>query len=30
MKPGSRLIRAWRGETHEVVVTPDGRFQLER
>ena len=26
MKPGSRLIRAWRGETHEVVVAPDGRF----
>ena len=26
MKPGVRLIRAWRGETHEVVVAPDGRF----
>src|SRR5215207_7423789 len=27
LKPGSRLIRAWRGDTHEVVVAPDGRFQ---
>ncbi len=26
LKPGSRLIRAWRGETHEVTVSPDGRF----
>jgi hypothetical protein len=26
LKPGSRLIRAWRGETHEVVVAPDGHF----
>ena len=26
MKSGSRLIRAWRGETHEVVVAPDGHF----
>lgn len=27
LKPGSRLIRAWRGETHEVIVTPDGGFE---
>ncbi len=26
MKPGVRLIRAWRGETHDVVVAPDGSF----
>ncbi|MGI3899319.1 MAG: DUF2924 domain-containing protein [Janthinobacterium lividum] len=26
LKPGARLIRAWRGETHEVTVAPDGRF----
>jgi len=26
LKPGSRLIRAWRGGTHEVTVSPDGRF----
>ena len=26
LKPGSRLIRAWRGETHEVTVSPDGHF----
>jgi len=26
LKPGSRLIRAWRGESHEVTVSPDGRF----
>ena len=26
MKPGVRLIRAWHGENHEVVVAPDGRF----
>ncbi len=28
LKPGSRLIRAWRGETHEVTVSPDGRFAV--
>jgi hypothetical protein len=27
IKPGSRLIRAWRGETHEVIVAADGRFE---
>ena len=26
LKPGARLIRAWRGQTHEVTVSPDGRF----
>jgi hypothetical protein len=26
IKPGSRLIRAWRGETHDVIVAPDGCF----
>ena len=24
LRPGSRLIREWRGETHEVLVTEDG------
>jgi hypothetical protein len=24
IKPGSRLLREWRGVMHEVVVTPDG------
>jgi Protein of unknown function (DUF2924) len=24
MKPGTRLYRRWRGETHEVVVTDSG------
>lgn len=27
IKPGSRLIRAWRGKTHEVIVLADGRFE---
>jgi hypothetical protein len=27
LKPGSRLIRAWRGETHEVIVAADGHFE---
>ena len=27
LKAGSRLIRAWRGETHEVSVAPDGQFE---
>ena len=27
LKPGSRLIRAWRGETHEVSVITDGKFE---
>lgn len=27
LKPGSRLIRAWRGETHEVLVAADGHFE---
>jgi len=27
LKAGSRLIRAWRGETHEVLVAADGRFE---
>jgi hypothetical protein len=27
MKPGTRLIRAYRGETHEVIVAADGRFE---
>ncbi len=26
IKPGSRLIRAWRCDTHELIVAPDGRF----
>lgn len=29
LKPGSRLIRAWQGETHEVTVTSDGRFEWQ-
>jgi hypothetical protein len=24
LKPGARLVRAWDGETHEVLVTEDG------
>ena len=24
LRPGARLIREWRGETHEVLVTEDG------
>ncbi len=24
MKPGSRLVREWRGETHDVLVLEDG------
>ncbi|CCB63360.1 DUF2924 domain-containing protein [Hyphomicrobium sp. MC1] len=24
LRPGARLVRDWRGETHEVVVTEDG------
>jgi hypothetical protein len=24
IKPGSRLIREWKGTTHEVVVVPEG------
>lgn len=24
LKPGARLVRAWGGETHEVLVTEDG------
>jgi hypothetical protein len=27
IKPGTRLIRAYRGETHEVVIAADGRFE---
>ena len=27
IKPGSRLIRAWRGKTHEVIVAADRRFE---
>jgi hypothetical protein len=27
IKPGTRLIRAYRGETHEVVVAADGAFE---
>ena len=27
LKAGSRLIRAWRGETHEVLVAADGQFE---
>jgi len=27
IRPGARLIRAWHGENHEVVVAPDGRYQ---
>ncbi len=29
LKPGSRLIRAWQGETHEVTVMADGRFEWQ-
>lgn len=24
LRPGARLVREWRGETHEVLVTEDG------
>lgn len=24
LKPGTRLIRQWRGTTYEVIITPDG------
>jgi len=24
LRPGARLVREWRGETHEVIVTEDG------
>ena len=27
IKPGTRLIRAYRGEMHEVVIAADGRFE---
>ncbi|MEM8647138.1 MAG: DUF2924 domain-containing protein [Pseudomonadota bacterium] len=26
-KPGTRLVRTWGGETHEVIVSADGLFQ---
>jgi hypothetical protein len=29
IKPGTRLIRAYRGETHEVIVAADGRFEWQ-
>lgn len=24
MRPGSRMVREWRGQVHEVIVVPDG------
>jgi hypothetical protein len=26
MRPGTRLLREWRGRTYEVTVTAEGRF----
>lgn len=26
IKPGTRFLREWQGRTHEVTVTPGGRF----
>ena len=26
IKPGTRLLRGWQGQTHEVTATVDGRF----
>jgi hypothetical protein len=30
LKPGARLVRAWGGETHEVLVTEDGFVWRDR
>lgn len=27
-KPAAKLIRSWRGETHEVLITPEGYVYL--
>jgi hypothetical protein len=29
-KPGTRLVRTWGGETHEVIVDADGQFRHRR
>lgn len=29
LKPGSRLIRAWRGQTHEVLMLSETRFEWQ-
>ncbi len=30
VKPGTRLIRAWQGQTHQVTVTADGYVYRDR
>lgn len=29
LDPGTRLVREWRGDVHEVVVQADGRFLFQ-
>lgn len=29
IKPGTRLLRSWQGQTHEVTVTPEGTYAYQ-